>query len=154
MSSAITLSPIALVRSSRATITDDHWGDVLSEIILDDRFSEDALKNIGDFSHLEIIYWFHGIGDEQLCTGARHPRGNTAWPETGIFAQRAKDRPNKLGLCTVELVAHHGRRLTVKGLDAIDGTPVLDIKPVMKEFLPRTAIRQPEWAGELMKNYW
>jgi tRNA (Thr-GGU) A37 N-methylase len=72
----------------------------------------------------------------------------------GIFCQRKKDRPNKLGLCTVQLLAHNGRSITVKGLDAIDGTPVLDIKPVFKEFQPKGAIVQAEWVADLMKNYW
>ena len=72
----------------------------------------------------------------------------------GIFGQRKKDRPNRIGLCTVELLAHNGRTITVKGLDAINGTPIVDIKPVFREFQPNGAIRQPEWVGDLMKNYW
>ena len=72
----------------------------------------------------------------------------------GIFAQRGKGRPNRLGVTIVEVVRREGRTLTVTGLDAIDGTPVLDLKPVMAEFLPRTAVRQPEWSRELMRNYW
>jgi tRNA (Thr-GGU) A37 N-methylase len=86
--------------------------------------------------------------------GARHPRGNTAWSKVGIFAQRGKGRPNRLGVTIVEIVGREGRVLTVTGLDAIDGTPVLDIKPVMTEFLPRTPVRQPGWSHELMRNYW
>jgi tRNA (Thr-GGU) A37 N-methylase len=73
---------------------------------------------------------------------------------TGIFGQRKKDRPNTIGLSTVELLEHNGRTLKVKFLDAIDGTPVLDIKPVFKEFQPKTEIKQPDWVADLMKNYW
>ena len=83
-----------------------------------------------------------------------HPRGNKNWPEVGIFAQRKKDRPNAMGLTVVELVKREGNTITVKYLDAIDGTPILDIKPVMKEFLPGKEIKQPEWSIELMKDYW
>jgi tRNA (Thr-GGU) A37 N-methylase len=72
----------------------------------------------------------------------------------GIFAQRAKDRPNRLGTTIVEIAGREGSVLTVIGLDAIDGTPVIDIKPVMAEFLPRGAIRQPQWSHELMRYYW
>lgn len=150
----IQLQPVAVVRSTRAAVADDHWGEVVSTILLDERFGEEALQGIEAFSHLDIIYQFDRVSDDKICTGARHPRGNPDWPVTGIFAQRAKDRPNKIGLCTVELLKHEGRVLTVRGLDAVDGTPVLDIKPVMREFLPRTEVRQPAWVSELMINYW
>jgi tRNA (Thr-GGU) A37 N-methylase len=72
----------------------------------------------------------------------------------GIFAQRAKGRPNRIGSTIVAIAGRRGRDLEVVGLDAVDGTPVVDIKPVMREFLPRTAVRQPRWATELMKHYW
>ncbi|TGM35810.1 TrmO family methyltransferase domain-containing protein [Leptospira biflexa] len=83
-----------------------------------------------------------------------HPRGNPNYPKVGIFAQRKKDRPNQLGICTVELIKLEGNQLTVKYLDAIDGTPVLDIKPVLREFEPQSSTRQKEWATDLMKHYW
>ena len=83
-----------------------------------------------------------------------HPRGNLEFSNVGIFCMRKKNRPNAIGLCTVELLEHTGRTIKVKHLDAIDGTPVLDIKPVFKEFQPKGEIRQPEWVGDLMKNYW
>ena len=85
---------------------------------------------------------------------SRHPRGNKAWPKVGIFAQRNKDRPNHLGLTIVSIIKREGRTLFVKGLDAIGGTPVLDIKPVFAESLPRGAVRQPQWSHELVKEYW
>ena len=72
----------------------------------------------------------------------------------GIFGQRKKGRPNTIGLCTVELIEHNSRTIKVKYLDAIDGTPILDIKPVFKEFQPNGEIKQPIWVGDLMKNYW
>lgn len=82
------------------------------------------------------------------------PRGNLLYPKEGILGQRKKDRPNTIGLCTVESIAHNGRTIKVKYLDAIDGTPVLDIKPVFREFLPKGDVRQPAWVADLMKNYW
>ena len=86
--------------------------------------------------------------------GARRPRNNPDWPEVGVFAQRNKRRPNRIGTSTCELIAVDRTQLTVRGLDAIDGTPVLDIKPYMTEFAPRGAVRQPRWSHELMSGYW
>lgn len=149
----IQLKPVARVRNSRPVATDDHWGSVISEIVLEDNIPEEAFLNISDFSHLEIIYHFDRSNPNDIVYSGR-PRGNPAYPEMGIFAQRKKDRPNAIGLCTVELLEHKGRVLKVKNLDAIDGTPVLDIKPVMKEFQPKGEIKQPGWCSDLMKNYW
>ena len=150
----INLSPIAYVKNIRAEIQDDHWGDVVSIIELDSAFSEEALFQIESFSHAEIVFYFHRVDENKIETGARHPRNNQSWPKVGIFAQRGKNRPNRLGVTTVKILKREGRQLFVQGLDAIDGTPVLDIKPFIKEFLPREEIRQPVWATELMKNYW
>ena len=150
----INLSAIAFVKNIRAEIEDDHWGDVVSIIELDSAFSEEALFQIESFSHAEIVFYFHLVNEDKIETGARHPRNNQSWPKVGIFAQRGKNRPNRLGVTTVKILKREGRQLFVQGLDAIDGTPVLDIKPVIKEFLPREEIRQPVWATELMKNYW
>ncbi|ABI76406.1 conserved hypothetical protein [Hyphomonas neptunium ATCC 15444] len=150
----ITLQPIGWVRGGRSDPVDDHWGSEQARIELDPRFPESALYGLDSFSHAEVIFFFHKVTEEKIETGARHPRGNTDWPLAGIFAQRGKNRPNRLGLCTCSILGVSGRTVTVGGLDAIDGTPVLDIKPVMREFLPRGSIRQPEWAGALMKDYW
>lgn len=150
----ITLQSIAIVHNNRTEISDDNWDEVISEIVLDGKFPEEAFEGIEHFSHIEVIFFFDKVAEEDINTSARHPRSNVNWPKTGIFAQRGKNRPNRLGLCTAKLLLHNGRRLKVQGLDAIDGTPVLDIKPVMKEFLPREEVRQPKWATELMKDYW
>ena len=149
----ITIHPIATVTNKRPTPTDDFWGDTISEIILLPRIPEDAFNGIEAFSHLEIIYYFDKVDPTKIVYSG-HPRGNSTWPEMGIFAQRKKDRPNQLGLCTVELIAHTDRSIKVKYLDAIDGTPVLDIKPVFKEFEVKGDIKQPQWSVELMKDYW
>lgn len=148
------LSPIAVVRNTRREVEDDNWGEVASIIELDPIFSGDALLEIETFSHAEIIYYFHLVEDARIETGARHPRNNTSLPKAGIFAQRGKNRPNRLGATIVKVLKRDGRQLHVQGLDAVDGTPILDIKPVMREFLPRGKVIQPDWATELMKNYW
>jgi tRNA-Thr(GGU) m(6)t(6)A37 methyltransferase TsaA len=150
----IELEPVAYVSAARKEATDDNWGDAVSVITLADGFTEETLRGIEDYSHLEIVFYFDKADPQNTNRSSRHPRGNKNWPLTGVFAHRGKDRPNHIGLTFVTLLKKEGRTLTVKGLDAIDGTPVLDIKPVMKEFLPSGALRQPEWSKELMKNYW
>jgi tRNA-Thr(GGU) m(6)t(6)A37 methyltransferase TsaA len=150
----IKMSPVAWVSNHRSGIQDDNWGNVISEITLSEEYSEESIAGINDFSHIEVVYFFDRVDDSEVITKARHPRDNPSWPLVGIFAQRGKNRPNRLGVCIVELLKAEGKTLTVKGLDAIDGTPVLDIKPVIKEFLPKKITTQPEWASELMKAYW
>ena len=149
-----TIKPIAFVRNSRKNIEDDNWGAIISEIELVEEMSEESLYGIGDFSHLEIIFYFDQVSDDMIQYSARHPRNNTNYPKVGIFAQRGKNRPNKIGLTSVELIKQNGRTITVKGLDAIDGTPIIDIKPIMKEFLPKGEVKQAEWSKSLMEKYW
>ena len=150
----ITLEPVGHVRNDRKELRDDDWGDVSARIELSETFSPEALDGLEEFSHAEVIFHFDRVPESAVERGTRHPRGNQAWPRVGIFAQRAKDRPNRLGTTIVEITRREGRVLTVRGLDAVDGTPVLDIKPLMTEFLPRGAIRQPRWSRELMRDYW
>ena len=149
----ITLQPIATTRNTRTDVTDDFWGAVVTEITLEEHIPTEAFENIEQFSHLEVMFYFDKVDDSKVVFSGR-PRGNPDYPVMGIFCQRKKDRPNKIGLCTVELLAHDGRTIFVKGLDAIDNTPILDIKPVFKEFQTATDIKQPEWVADLMKNYW
>ncbi len=149
----IELQPIAIVKNTRFTLNDDFWGNMVSEIELMPHIPSEALNGIENFSHVEIIFYFDKV-DKSKIQFSGHPRDNKKWPVTGIFARRAKERPNQLGLTIAELVKKEERILLVKNLDAVDGTPVMDIKPVMKEFLPITQIRQPAWATELMKDYW
>lgn len=150
----ITINPIGIVKNIRQAVEDDNWGQVISVIELDPAFGEDALAGIEGFSHAEIIFYFHLVDEQKIELSARHPRNNLNWPKVGIFAQRGKNRPNRLGVIVVRVIKREGTRLTVRGLDAVDGTSVLDIKPVMREFLPREEVSQPAWADELMRQYW
>ena len=149
----IRIKPIGFVKNSRTSPSDDFWGEVLSEIELADDIPTEALSGISGFSHLEVIYFFDKVNTSDMVF-AGHPRNNPLYPSVGIFCQRKKDRPNAIGLCTAELIEHKGRKITVRNLDAIDGTPILDIKPVFREFQPKGEIMQPEWVADLMKNYW
>lgn len=150
-----TVDPIGHVRGGREAVADDAWGAVEAAIELDPaRFGPDALIGLEAFSHVEVIFLFDRVDEGAAHTGARHPRGRSDWPRVGIFAQRGKDRPNRLGLTTCEVIGVEGLSVRVRGLDAVEGTPVLDLKPVMSGFLPRGEIREPDWARTIMKDYW
>jgi tRNA-Thr(GGU) m(6)t(6)A37 methyltransferase TsaA len=151
---AYEVRPIASVESTRREATDDGWDDERSVIVLDPTYGTEALHGLAVFSHLDVVYVFDRVPVNAVERGARHPRGNPDWPEVGIFAQRAKNRPNRLGVTTCAIEGVDGRRIMVRGLDAIDGTPVLDLKPYMVEFAARGAVRQPPWSTELMRDYW
>jgi tRNA (adenine37-N6)-methyltransferase len=145
--------PIAFAKNIRKKIFDDVLGDVVTEIRLAEKIPTRSLDGIEEFSHLELVFYFHRAAPKKVVFSG-HPRENVSYPKVGIFAQRKKDRVNSLGLTVVRLIEHRGRILKVKNFDGIDGTPILDIKPVMKGFLPREKIREPKWAKELMAEYW
>ena len=150
----IEMNAVGFVQTRRQRAEDDFWGREEACISLCEPFEADALQGLAEFSHVEVLFLFHEVEAAKIVTGARHPRNNREWPSVGIFAQRGKNRPNRIGstICGVKRV--EGTRLIVAELDAIDGTPVLDLKPVMIEFLPRQAVQQPAWAHELMGQYW
>ena len=149
------IQAVGHVHGGRADPIDDDWGANRSTIELNSAlFTPEALAGLDAFSHVEIIFVFDKVAPDKIEKGARHPRGRQDWPLTGIFAQRGKNRPNRLGVTVCKILSVEGTSLHVEGLDAISGTPVVDIKPVMREFLPRGEVRQPEWVGELMAAYW
>ena len=154
MAERFELVPIAYVRGARADVEDDNWGGVESRIVLTEAVEESALEGIDGFSHVEVLFVFDRVDPAKVVAGARHPRGNRDWPAVGIFAQRGKGRPNRIGSTICRVLGREGRRLRVAELDAIDGTPVIDLKPVMREYLPRTEVAQPDWASALMRDYW
>lgn len=152
---SFTMTAIGRVDGGRDVAEDDDWGASRAAVRLDpDRFAADALAGLDTFSHAEIVFVFDRVTDDEIVTGARHPRGRKDWPLTGIFAQRGKNRPNRIGVSVCRILAVEGLSVEVEGLDAIDGTPVLDIKPVLADFLPRGEVREPAWARELMAAYW
>ena len=152
---SFSIDAIGFVRGGRTEPIDDDWGDVEAAIVFDAaRFTDAVLAGLADFSHVEVVYVFDRVDASDVHLGARHPRGRTDWPLVGILAQRARMRPNRLGVTVCEIVAVDGLTVRVRGLDAIDGTPVVDLKPYMTQFGPRTPTRQPAWADELMAGYW
>ena len=157
MSEQITIRPVGTVRAGRKDPTDDGWEAAEARIELDPaQFGPEATAGLSEFSHVEVVVPFPLGAARDNRNAARAIRAATTdWPKVGIFAQRGKDRPNRIGVDDLHTdFGVDGLTLQVRGLDAIDGTPVLDIKPVMKGFLPRGDMREPAWAGELMKGYW
>jgi tRNA (adenine37-N6)-methyltransferase len=151
----IEMQPIGHVRGGRSEPIDDAWDAVEATIELDpSRLGPDAAAGLDAFSHVEVVFHFDRARPGDINTGARRPRGRQDWPLVGILAQRGKDRPNRIGVTVCRILSVDGLVIRVRGLDAIDGTPVLDIKPVMKGFLPRGDISEPDWAAELMRDYW
>lgn len=150
----IVLEPIGHVETTRDGLGDDYWGGQESCIVLSDRFTAAALQGIEEFSHVEVVFLFDRADPSKVVRGLRHPRNNPEWPAVGIFAQRGKDRPNHIACTICKVVRREGTRLFVSELDAVNGTPVLDIKPVLTGFLPREEVRQPAWAHEIMARYW
>jgi len=151
----ITLEPIGFVRGGRDAPIDDNWGTSRARLELDAaRFSSEALAGLSEFSHAEVIFVLDRVPESAIVTGARHPRNRQDWPLVGIFAQRGRNRPNRLGATICKIIGVNGLAVEVEGLDAIDGTPILDIKPVIQGFLPRGEVREPAWATALMQTYW
>jgi tRNA (adenine37-N6)-methyltransferase len=149
------VEPVGFVSNSRKDLSDDYWGNTVSEIRLDPtKFQSEAIQGLEAFSHVELIFLFDQVSEDSVFLGASHPRENKSWPKVGIFAQRKKNRPNRLGLTTARVIKVEGSKLTVSELDAVDGTPILDIKPTVREFtVDKESIRQPDWMTELMQKY-
>ena len=149
------ITAIGRVVGGRREPVDDAWDAEAATIELDPaRLEAGATDGLADFSHIEVVFCFDRVDEGAVCRGARHPRGNPDWPSVGILAQRAKDRPNRLGVTVCRVVAVGPYRIDVTGLDAVDGTPVLDVKPYLEEFGPRGEVRQPAWSRQLMAGYW
>lgn len=147
----ITMNPIGCVRNNVQNKKDTSWGKDISEIKLNEEYYT-GLKGLDDFSHAIIIYYLDKaefIRDKHL---QRRPQNREDMPMVGIFSQRGKDRPNKIGMTSVQIISVNDESLLIKGLDAIDGTPVLDIKPYYPVY-DRKDANVPQWVGRLMEHY-
>jgi tRNA-Thr(GGU) m(6)t(6)A37 methyltransferase TsaA len=147
--SEIVLKPIGVVRT---TAVGDEVRDKtrIARIVIRSELAE-ALDGVDGFSHLFVMFWLNQISEDQRKTLKVHPRGRRDLPLLGVFATRTMLRPNPIGLTLVELVKVEGNVLTVRGLDAFDGTPVLDIKPFDSWDTAKTA-KVPEWWTKLEKE--
>lgn len=148
----IKLYPIGHVSSSVTERMDQNWGEIKSKIILQPEFAG-ALLGLEGFSHAIIVTYLHQAHYEKEKHLQRRPRNLETMPKVGIFAQRAKNRPNPIGITAVEIINVGNGWLEVKGLDAIHETPILDIKPYYPQYDKIENSRIPEWVERLMKNY-
>ncbi len=148
----ISISPIGYISSPTTEPTDENWGAIISEIHLKPEY-HDGLTGLDGFSHAIIIFYMHQAEFKPNQHLRRHPRGRSDLPLCDIFAQRAKHRPNPIGVTTVSIVEVQKGMLIVRGLDAIDGTPVLDIKPYVPAFNAVDSPRAPGWMVEIMEGY-
>ena len=143
---AMTLKAIGVVKNGvrQAPGAGYNWQDEVSEIVIDSSLTE-ALDGLDGFSHIIVIWWMHRAGDTAELPAKIHPRGNKELPLVGRFATRSPHRPNPLGKATVRLLQRRGNILRVKGLDAVDGTPVIDIKPYIPGYDSVADAKVPEW---------
>lgn len=152
LSGEITMEFIGVVRSPVNEGVDEGWGDVVSEIELDDRYAP-GLVGLSEFSHILVVFYMHKSTFDEGAHLQRRPQERQDMPMIGIFAQRAKHRPNPIGVTAVELLNVNDGTILVRGLDAIDGTPILDVKPYFPAYDCREDAATPSWVSELMKGY-
>jgi len=146
------LVTVGTVRTSAGEASDEVWGGVESEILVVEPFAR-GLEGIEQWSHVIVVYWMHEADFNPERDLVRRPRGRDDMPEAGIFAQRARHRPNPIGLTAVRLIGRDGNVVRVRGLDAIDGTPVLDIKPYVPVYDRVDDSAVPAWMNRLMEGY-
>ncbi len=141
----IRLTPIGYVKNNVKALRFGNFANEISEIIVDEKFAE-ALNGIDDYSHIIVVYWMDKVKDHVI---KHRPQGNPQVPIVGIFACRCPQRPNPIAITTVELVEHKGNKIKVKGLDILDGTPVIDIKPYWPQYDKVENEKIPEWVNKL-----
>jgi tRNA-Thr(GGU) m(6)t(6)A37 methyltransferase TsaA len=149
---SIKLTPIGTVRSHITEAIDENWGNVISTIKVNTEWSP-GLLGLDLFSHAVIITFLHQAFFDREKHLQRRPRNWSHLPLLGIFAQRAKNRPNPIGITVVKIMSILQDELVVQGLDAVDGTPVLDIKPYFLQYDHAPDPITPAWVAEIMQGY-
>ncbi len=142
----ITIKPLGLAKNQVVKPMLPGWKDIITKIVIDKKFAL-GLDGIEDYSHVIIVYW---MDKEKECHLKHHPQGRAHIPFVGIFACRCPQRPNRIAISTVELVKRKGNVLTVKGLDIVNGTPILDIKPYTPEYDKVSKAKVPKWVNKLV----
>ncbi len=148
----VSLEVIGTVRNNRSSAADRDWGAVVSTIEMAPRFAA-GLEGLDAFSHVLVLFHMHLDPDREPPALVRRPRGRADMPALGVFAQRGRMRPNPVGITACEIVRVEAGRLVVRGLDAVEGTPVLDLKPYFPVLDRRDDARVPEWVNRLMEGY-
>ncbi len=141
----INLKPIGFVRNSVKEPRIGSFASEVSEIVVDEKFT-DALNGLDDYSHVIIVYWMDKVKKSVIT---HRPQGNPNVPIVGIFSCRCPPRPNPIAITTVELIEREGNKIKVKGLDILDGTPVIDIKPYWPVYDKVENAKIPDWVNEL-----
>ncbi len=141
--SGMILKAIGVVRNGIKQRPEQGWEEVVSEVVIDSSLTE-ALDGLEQFSHLIVLYWMHQAPAGQPPVKV-HPMGKVELPLVGLFATRSPHRPNPVGKSTVKLLERQGNILRVEGLDAIDGTLVIDIKPYIPGYDSTTDTEVPQW---------
>ncbi|MFH8472757.1 TrmO family methyltransferase [Streptomyces sp. NPDC018000] len=154
MAEKFEVEALGYVVGGRTEPTDDYWGGTRAIIRLDSRFPLEVTKGLEEFSHLDVVFRFHLTDRTDLPLGARRPRDNPDWPEVGFVGHRNMRRLNWLGVSRCRLVKVDGLDLHVEDLDAVDGTPVIEVKPWFKEMGPRGGVHQPQWVTDMLGNYY
>jgi tRNA-Thr(GGU) m(6)t(6)A37 methyltransferase TsaA len=147
------VQPIGMIHSPVTELTEEQWGDVISEIHLDERYAP-GLQGIDSWSHIMVVYYMHQAPFDLDKDLIRRPRSRQDMPEIGVFANRSPNRPNGIGITTAEVIKVEANVLTVRRLDAIDGTPVLDIKPYAPVYDSVYEPLIPVWFIRLMQGYY
>jgi len=145
----ICLEPVGFVKTE-AVGKEVRDKKVISQIVFREELTE-ALEGVEEFSHLFVLFWLHRMSDEDKRIMKVHPRGRSDMPLLGIFATRTPHRPNPIGLTRVKILKIEGNVITVQGLDAYDGTPVLDIKP-FDSWDTTEDFKVPKWWMKLAKE--
>ena len=146
---AVTLKAIGIVRNEvkeRPPAERDWWAQLVSEIVIDSSLAE-ALDGLEEFSHIVVLYYLHRVTEDKMPLKV-HPRRRQELPLMGLFATRTPNRPNRIGETTVRLLQRQGNILRVKGLDALDGTPIIDIKPYIPAYDSPANAKVPSWIPE------
>ena len=144
--------PVGFVESAAVEKKDHCWGELISHIVINEDLS-DGLRGLENFSHIIVVYHLNEANFEKEKHLVRRPQGRNDMPMVGIFSQRAKDRPNPIGITAVKLISIKENVIEVQGLDAIDRTPILDIKPYYPQYDLKENATVPEWVDILMENY-
>jgi tRNA-Thr(GGU) m(6)t(6)A37 methyltransferase TsaA len=142
----IALRPIGVVRNGVRRPRPGGWEQVESRIEVEPGLAE-ALRGLDGFSHLIVLTWLHLAAAEPRDLLAIHPGGEERLPLVGVFALRVAGRPNPIGCSVVPLLGLSGGTLRVRGLDAVDGTPVLDLKPYLPPYDSVPDALLPDWAS-------
>ena len=143
------LKPIGIVRNGVREPRMEGWDGLLSDIIIRKNLT-DALDGIEGYSHVIVLFHLHKVPDEQRGHTQCHPRGDPRYPLQGVFATRTQNRPNPVGISVVKLVKRRRNVLRVRGLDAINATPVLDIKPYIPNYDVPPDARVPDWVSQAL----